>query len=115
MEILNFIFYTLGILVVIELALQVFSWYYLKENHDELDESRPEDYLILGWVEEINGMFYVYNIQNNAFVGQGRTVEDFQNMSERVGKQVVVMDGQPEAFEKLTNTLGIKEYKIGVK
>lgn len=115
MEILDFVFYTLGVVALIEIALRVFASYYLKEESNDPVSEKIEENVIFGWVEEINGTFYVYNMLNNAFVGQGKTAEDFKNMSERVGKQVIVMDGQPEAFEKLVNTAGIKEFRVSVK
>ena len=115
MNIVSFVFYTLGILALIEIGLRLFVSYYMKQELDEVEDKSLEDRIILGRVEELNGTFYVYNMKNDAFVGQGKTAKDFEDMSDRIGKQVVVMDGEPEAFDKLANTDGIKEYKVDIK
>ena len=117
MDLLEFVMYTLGVLAVIELGLRYFL--YRSKKQAEYTDSRLEttvaDRVIFGYVEEINGTFYIWDVLDSSFVGQGQTMKDFDKLSERVNKKVLVIDGEPSAFEKLMSVDGVEEYRLDVQ
>ena len=116
MDLLEFVMYTLGVLAVIELGLRYLVYRNKQQTATtEYSDSSPADRVIFGYVEEINGTFYIWDLIDNSFVGQGQSAKDFDRISERVNKQVLVIDGEPDAFEKLTSIDGIEEYRMEIK
>ena len=60
-----------------------------------------EQALLLCRAEKVNDTYFFYEIQSDAFVGQGKTAEDFIEIGERHQRYVVIMDGDKEVLDDL--------------
>lgn len=60
-----------------------------------------ENSIVLCRVEQIDHMFYFYNSQDDTFVGQAKTQEEINDISERVQKHLMVVDGNEKTLESL--------------
>jgi hypothetical protein len=57
-------------------------------------------------LEEVNGVFYVYNIDNGEFIAQGATADEVQKhaQSRISNKDVFIVQGDSDAIERYRNT-----------
>ena len=78
------------------------AWYTQKEVtnlNNALDEFNEN--IIICRVEEQDGMFYFWNVLDDTFVGQARTVPEIADISERLQKQLLMEEGDKDLLEKL--------------
>jgi len=93
-------FITLGVFFLLELVLR----YTVKDKiqDKELDIVQEiEDSVVLCRVEQIDSVFYLYNSQSEQFIGQGTSVQDFWDISEKMEKYLMVIDGDNNAIKLL--------------
>ena len=78
------------------------AWYTQKEVtnlNNALDEFNEN--IIICRVEEQDGMFYFWNVLDDTFVGQARTVTEIADISERLQKQLLMEEGDKDLLDKL--------------
>ena len=76
----------------------------VKETLDLIKE-RTRD-LIAARVEEDQGMFYVYNTEDNGFIAQGRSIAEIKTAIDKLhqDKRVIVTEGDNEVIKRLEAT-----------
>ena len=62
-----------------------------------------EEAIVLCRVEKIQDVFYLYNAQDDNFVGQARDVKGFVEVSERLQKHLMIVDGDEAVVDQLKN------------
>jgi hypothetical protein len=72
-----------------------------KNNQEKQIESELN---ITGRIEEVNGMFYVWNTTNNEFVVQGRTVKEMQDKLSNKKLQIRIIDGDDAVIKRFKST-----------
>lgn len=90
-------------------------WQTLTNSDDDLEQqihTDVENALILCKVEQIKDTYYLYNAQNEEFVGQGKDICDFTEISERLQKHIMIVEGEEEVIEKLQSKVR-NEISIG--
>jgi hypothetical protein len=57
-------------------------------------------------IEEYDGTFYVFDVETDEFLGQGRTAEEF---AERLGRDLVLkpVQGDPDVIQRFRDTVPI--------
>lgn len=95
-------FITLGIFVLLELVLRFTIRDKIQDQDLEMVQA-IEDSVVLCRVDKIDDVFYLYNSQNEQFIGQGKTVEDFWDIGEKMQKFLMVVDGDKQAIELLND------------
>ena len=78
------------------------AWYTQKEVtnlNNALDEFNEN--IIICRVEEQDGMYYFWNVLDDTFVGQARTVPEIADISERLQKQLLMEEGDKDLLDKL--------------
>ena len=57
-------------------------------------------------VEEVNGIFYIWKVDDNEFVVQGRTIKEMQDIMQQMNKRVnlKIVDGEQSVIKKLKAT-----------
>ena len=71
----------------------------VEELNQALDEFNEN--IIICRVEEQDGMFYFWNVLDNSFVGQGQSVDEIAEISERLQKQLLMDEGDKTILDKL--------------
>jgi len=82
---------------------QVIQWLWSNWKMNELNKSLDEfnEHIIICRVEEQDGMFYFWNVLDDTFVGQARTVPEIAAISERLQKQLLMEEGDKDLLDKL--------------
>lgn len=57
-------------------------------------------------IEEVNGMFYVWEVDSNEFVVQGRSIKEMQDLLVQMNKKfnLKIVEGEKSTIEKLKAT-----------
>ena len=76
----------------------------VRETLDLIKEQTKN--LIAARVEEDQGMFYVYNTEDNGFIAQGRSAAEIKSAidSLHIGKRVIVTEGDDKVIKRLEDT-----------
>ena len=60
-----------------------------------------EDAIVFCKVEQLGDVFYLYNTQDDTFVGQARSIDEFTQLSENLQKHLMIVDGDDEVVDQL--------------
>ena len=78
------------------------------QNLDDLIQviERLKESIIQARVEEEDGVFYVYNTEDQSFMAQGRTVAELRERIEQRWRdtQVLITEGDKEVIQRLRGT-----------
>ena len=79
---------------------------YLNKIQQAVDLRRQQDLLIRARVEQIGNQFYIYNIDKNEFLVQGRDMKELVDNLElrKPGAVIGVVDGDEQAIQNLKAT-----------
>jgi hypothetical protein len=79
---------------------------YLNKIQQAVDAHRQQDLLIRARVEQIDNQFYIYNIDKNEFLVQGRNMKELIDNLElrKPGAVIGVVDGDKQAIQNLKAT-----------
>ena len=79
---------------------------YLNKIQQAVDARRQQDLLIRARVEQIGNQFYIYNIDKNEFLVQGRDMKELVDNLElrKPGAVIGVVDGDEQAIQNLKAT-----------
>jgi len=94
--------YVLAGFFLLEMLLRLtgFSnWTEEQEYEQALTEF--EDAVVLCKVEQIRDVYYLYNSQNDNFVGQARTAQEMVDLSESIQKHIMIVDGDDNVVDNL--------------
>ena len=100
--VIEFFWLALHGFIVYGLFQMFVAWYTQKEVtnlNNALDEFNEN--IIICRVEEQDGMFYFWNVLDDTFVGQARTVPEIADISERLQKQLLMEEGDKDLLDKL--------------
>jgi predicted nucleic acid-binding protein len=80
---------------------------YLAKIQQAVDLRRQQDLLIRARVEQIGNQFYIYNIDKNEFLVQGRDMKELVDNLElrKPGAVIGVVDGAELAIQNLKATM----------
>ena len=80
---------------------------YLAKIQQAVDERNQEDLIIRARVEQIGNQFYIYNIDKNEFLVQGRDMKELVDNLElrKPGAVIGVVDGDESAIQNLKATM----------
>jgi len=101
-ELVQTFFIILGVFFLLELVLRYTVGNQIQDEELEIAQAL-EDTLVLCRVEQVDDVFYLYDSQSEQFIGQGHTVEDFWDISEKMQKFLMVVDGDKQAIDMLKN------------
>lgn len=73
------------------------------QQEQELEQALVdfEDAIVLCKVEQIGDVYYLYNSQNDNFVGQARTAQEIVDLSENIQKHIMIVDGDDSVVDNL--------------
>ena len=79
---------------------------YLNKIQQAVDLRRQQDLIIRARVEQIGNQFYIYNIDKNEFLVQGRDMKELVDNLElrKPGAVIGVVDGDEQAIQNLKAT-----------
>ena len=79
---------------------------YLDKIQQAVDARRQQDLIIRARVEQIDSQFYIYNIDKNEFLVQGRNMKELIDNLElrKPGAVIGVVDGDDQAIQNLKAT-----------
>lgn len=82
---------------------QAAVWLLTKHKTNELEKTLDEfnEHIIICRVEEQDGMFYFWNVLDDTFVGQARTVPEIAAISDQLQKQLLMEEGDKELLDRL--------------
>jgi len=102
--------YVLGVLFLVEFTLRMLSG---NNQEDNLEHTMAEleNAVVLCRVEQIKDIFYFYNSQDEQFVGQATSMNEITDLSERLQKHIVIVEGDEDVLEHLKKVTG-EEWKI---
>lgn len=107
--VIEFFWLALHGFIVYGLFQMFVAWWTQKEvtdlNH-ALDEFN--EHIILCRVDEQDGMYYFWNILDDTFVGQGRTIEEIAELSDQLQKQLLLEEGDETVLTTLKDM--VKQY-----
>jgi len=94
--------WTFFIFVLAELALRMIGGKIEEQpSMQEQLAEKFEDAIVMCRVEKISDVFYFYNAQDENFVGQARSMSEMEEISDRLQKHIMVVDGKDEAVDAL--------------
>lgn len=96
-------FIILGVFALFEILLRFFNTSEITKDQEILAEI--ENAIVLCRVEKINNIFYLYNSQDDSFVGQAQNFNDFVNLGDRLEKHIMVVDGDTSVVEQLKKVM----------
>lgn len=97
-------------IVAIYIGLKLLANMLLKRLEQQLDSLNKDietlSKVVPARVEEDNGMFYIYSVTDNAFLAQGRTVDEIRQAVESrdASLKVTVTEGDESVIERLKAT-----------
>ena len=102
--------FLLGIIIgsmALYLMAAVLFQRYLNKIQQAVDERNQEDLIIRARVEQIGNQFYIYNIDDNEFLVQGRNMKELVDNLElrKPGAVIGVVDGDEQAIQNLKATM----------
>ena len=93
---------TFGIVFLAGYALRSFGSKLQEEESEELRlVEQLENAIVLCRVEQEADVFYFYNAQDETFVGQARNMNEMEEISDRLQKHIMVIDGDDTAVNAL--------------
>ena len=93
---------TFAIVFLAGYALRSFGADLRKEESEELKLIEQfENAIVLCKVEQLGDVFYLYNTQDDTFVGQARSIDEFTQLSEHLQKHLMIVDGDDEVVDRL--------------
>ena len=104
--------WTFAVFVLAEIALRAIKFGDQETSEEEKLVQEFEDAIVMCKVEQQGDVFYLYNAQNDTFVGQARDIEEFTTLSERLQKHLMIVDGDKPAVDqlkKLTSEISISK------
>ena len=80
---------------------------YLNKIQQAVDQRSQEDPIIRARVEQIDNQFYIYNLDKNEFLVQGRNMKELIDNLElrKPGAVIGVVDGDEQAIQNLKATV----------
>ena len=99
---INTFIITFAIVFLAGYALRSFG----SQSHEEESEEPRlfqefEEAIVLCKVEQLGDVFYLYNTQDDTFVGQARSIDEFTQLSENLQKHLMIIDGDDEVVDQL--------------
>jgi len=73
-------------------------------NANSQEISQGSELIIKARIEEVGGMFYVWNTDNNEFVVQGRSVKEMQDTLHNKKIQIRIIDGDDAVIQRFKST-----------
>jgi len=104
--------WTFAIFVLAEIALRAIGITVHEESQEEKLVQEFEDAIVLCKVEQLGDVFYLYNTQDDTFVGQARSINEFTQLSEHLQKHLMIVDGDDEVvnqLKKVTSEISISK------
>jgi len=94
--------YVLAGFFLLEMLLRLNGTKFSSEEQ-ELEQAVAdfEDAVVLCKVEQIGNVYYLYNSQNDNFVGQARTAQEIVDLSESIQKHIMIVDGDDNVVDNL--------------
>jgi hypothetical protein len=104
---------TLLIFAFIEFLLRILGvGKHIEEFQEQTIADQLKGAIVLCKVEKISDVFYFYNSQDDNFVGQACTLNDITEISERLQKNIMIVDGDKpvlDQLKELTNEISISK------
>lgn len=102
--------FLLGIIIgsmALYLMAAVLFQRYLNKIQQAVDERNQEELLIRARLEQIDSQFYIYNLDKNEFLVQGRNMKELVDNLElrKPGAVIKVIDGDEQAIQNLKATM----------
>jgi hypothetical protein len=78
----------------------------IEDTFTSIQGEVPNNNLVKARVEDINGVFYLYNNDTNVFIAQGTSIQEIQNQitAMRNTDKIVVAHGDEATLKKLNGT-----------
>ena len=93
---------TFAIIFLAGYALRSFGFELQEEESEELKLAEQfENAIVMCRVEQEADIFYFYNAQDETFVGQARSMSEMEEISDRIQKHIMVIDGDDTAVNAL--------------
>ena len=93
---------TFAIVFLAGYALRSFGSNLQEEESKELKLAEQfENAIVMCRVEQEADIFYFYNAQDETFVGQARSMSEMEEISDRIQKHIMVIDGDDTAVNAL--------------
>ena len=73
-------------------------------NANSQETREASELVIRARIEEVGGMFYVWNTDNNEFVVQGRSVKEMQDKLSNKQLQIKITDGDDAVIQRFKST-----------
>ena len=95
---------------IITFAIVFLAGYALRSFGSKLQEQESqelklveqfENAIVLCKVEQESDIFYFYNAQDETFVGQARSMSEMEEISNRIQKHLMIIDGDDEVVDQL--------------
>ena len=82
-------------------------------DEDQLEQAYQalEDAIVLCRVEQIDNVFYFYNSQDDTFIGQATDISEMNEVSERLQKHLMVVEGDDDVVTNLKIITG-REWQL---
>ena len=103
---------TFAIFALAEIALRSIRFGEQEESEETKLFQEFEEAIVLCKVEQLGDVFYLYNTQDDTFVGQARSIDEFTQLSENLQKHLMIVDGDDKVLDqlkKLTNEISISK------
>ena len=93
--------WTFAIFVLAEIALRSIKFGEQEESEELKLFQELEEAILLCKVEQLGDVFYLYNTQDDTFVGQARSIYEFTQLSENLQKHLMIVDGDDKVLDQL--------------
>ena len=103
---------TFAIFALAEIALRSIRFGEQEESEETKLFQEFEEAIVLCKVEQLGDVFYLYNTQDDTFVGQARSIDEFTQLSENLQKHLMIVDGDDKVLDqlkKVTNEISISK------
>ena len=93
--------WTFAVFVLAEIALRSIKFNDQQDSEQEKLFQEFEEAIVLCKVEQLGDVFYLYNTQDDTFVGQARNINEFTALSENLQKHLMIVDGDDDVVDQL--------------
>ena len=73
-------------------------------NTNRQENLQESELIIIARIEEVGGIFYVWDIATNEFVVQGRSVKEMQDKLSNKQLQIKITDGDDAVIQRFKST-----------
>lgn len=97
-----------GFYLLLKIALRMAINALAKRLEESIEQAEKIVQNIEARVEEHSGVFYVYNVEDESFIAQGRTVEELREHIKRraIEGRIFITTGDEDVIQKLKTALG---------